>query len=140
MMVTINSGEQVRKWWGDSTPAITWHGVEVISGTVKPGDVLTLVYTATINKQCPSDLRGFLVAPDGTVPVRLPITNGGYSRPSDGPINIRVSILIPKTSDPGLAPLVSGIYTYRAVATRYCPDGVEEDSTIPDALVDLQVD
>jgi len=26
-----------------------------------------------------------------------------------------------------------GPYTYRTLATRYCPDGVEEDNEIPEA-------
>lgn len=122
-----------------ATDAITWHGVEVISKVVRPGGNLDLVYSATINKQCPSDLRGFFVAPDGTVPIRLPTVAGGYARPSAEPVEIRVKLAVPERSDPGLAPLVSGEYTYRAIATRYCPDGVEDDNEIPDARFQLEV-
>lgn len=121
-------------------PAIEWHGVNVVTGTVKPGEVLELVYTLTVNKQCPADLRAFMVAPDGTVPVRIPTIAGGYARPSDAPVDVRVKIPIPKTADPGLGPLQSGLHTYRATATRYCPDGVEDDNSIPDATFMLEVD
>jgi hypothetical protein len=119
--------------------AITWHGVEVITKTVKPGDILELVYTLTVNKQCPADLRGFIIAPDDSVPVRFPTIVGGYARPSEAQSQVRVRIPIPKTSDPGLAPLTSGEYTYRTMATRYCHDGVENDNAIPDAKFSLEV-
>jgi hypothetical protein len=122
------------------TSAIEWHGVEVVTKTVRPGDFLEIVYSATVNKQCPADLRGFLVADDGTVPVRYPVVAGGYSRPSDGPVEIRVKIKIPETADPGLAPLHDGEYIYRTLAARYCPGGVEEDGGIPDVRFNLKVD
>jgi hypothetical protein len=121
------------------TSAIEWHGVEVVTKTVRPGDFLEIVYGATVNKQCPADLRGFLVADDGTVPVRYPVVAGGYSRPSDEPVEIRVRIKVPETADPGLAPLHDGEYIYRTLATRYCPDGVEEDSGVPDARFNLEM-
>lgn len=119
--------------------AIDWHGVEVITKVVRPGSPLELVYSATINKQCPSDLRGFFVAPDGSVPIRLPTVAGGYARPSAGPVEIRVKLAMPRGSDPGLAPLEGGEYIYRAIATRYCPDGVEDDNAIPEAKFQLEV-
>lgn len=119
--------------------AIDWHGVETITKTVRPGDFLEIVYGATINKQCPADLRGFLVAPDQTVPVRYPVVAGGYSKPSDDPVEIRVKVKVPETADPGLAPLAPGEYIYRTLATRYCPDGVEEDHDVPDARFNLEV-
>jgi hypothetical protein len=122
------------------TSAIEWHGVEAVTKTVRPGDFLEIVYSATVNKQCPADLRGFLVADDGTVPVRYPVVAGGYSRPSDDPVEIRVRIKIPETADPGLAPLHSGGYIYRTLATRYCPGGAEEDGGIPDVRFNLKVD
>jgi hypothetical protein len=122
-----------------SQSAIEWHGVEVVTKTVRPGDNLEIVYHATVNKQCPADLRGFLVAPDGAVPVRYPVVAGGYSKPSDLPVEVRVKVKVPETSDPGLAALVSGEYIYRTLATRYCPDGVEEDHEVPDARFKLEV-
>ena len=137
--VTINSLETGRIWWNRSTEAIDWQGVEVMTEKVSPGGTLTAEYTAVVNKQCPSDLRGFLVAEDGTVPVRFPIVTGGYAKPSRDPIKIRVSITIPKTSDPGLAPMKSGPYLYRTLATRYCPEGVQDDVHIPDAPFTLEV-
>lgn len=113
--------------------AIEWHGVEVLTKVVRPGGNLELVYSATINKQCPSDLRAFIVAPDGTVPIRFPTVAGGYARPAGAPVEIRVRLPIPEQSDPGLAPLVSGEHIYRTTVTRYCPDGVENDNSVPDA-------
>lgn len=139
VMVLITSGEQIRKWWGIYTPAIKWQGAKVITPKVKPGEVLTIEYTALINKQCPSDLRGVIFAPDGSAPIRFPVTKGGYTKPSDEVAKVRVSILIPTNSDPGLAPLASGRHIYRSFATRYCPDGVEEDAAIPDAVFQLEV-
>jgi hypothetical protein len=137
---TIPFVESVIRIHHRTTAAIEWHGVNVVTGTVKPGDVLELVYTLTVNKQCPADLRAFIVAPDGTVPIRIPTIAGGYARPSEVPVEIKVKIPVPKTSDPGLGPLQSGLHTYRATATRYCPDGVEDDNSIPDATFTLEVD
>jgi hypothetical protein len=132
--------ESVFRLYSQSGPAITWHGATVVNPVVRPGDVLEIVYSLTVNRQCPSDLRAFIIAPDGTVPVRIPTIAGGYARPSESPIDIRVKIPIPRTSDGGLAPLASGGHIYRATATRYCPNGVETDSNIPDAVFTLTVD
>ena len=137
--VTINSVETGRVWYTQNIDAIEWQGVEVLTGRVVPGGTLTVEYTAVINKQCPSDLRGFLIAEDGSAPVRFPTVAGGYAKPTDGPVKIRVNITIPKTSDASLAPLQSGPHVYRTLATRYCPDGVEEDARIPDAPFHLEV-
>ena len=131
--VLLNAAETVNRWIERQTVAISWTAVNVETPVVGPGDMLSMTYTATINKQCPADLRGFLVAPDGSVPVRFPVVAGGYSRPSTDPKPIRVAIAIPKASDPGLGPLAPGRYVYRTVATRYCADGVEYDTSIPDA-------
>jgi len=139
LLVTITSGEQIRKWWTQSTTAIQWQGVEVITKTVQPGGILTVEYTAIVNKQCPSDLRGFIVASDGSSPIRFPVVAGGYTKPSPDPITIRVAVTIPPVSNGGLAPLRSGPHIYRTMATRFCPDGVEEDNSIPDAPFILEV-
>ena len=138
-IVSLNSIESIHRWMERQQPAIQWHGVETITKTVAPGQVLTIEYSATVHKQCPSDLRTFLIAEDGSVPVRFPTVAGGYSLPSDGPRNIRVNILLPQASDPGLAPLHTGPHVYRTLATRYCPEGVEEDVSIPDAPFRLEV-
>lgn len=119
--------------------AIDWKGVEVITPKIAPGDTLELVYWATINKQCPSDIRGFLIADDGSVPVRFPTVAGGYAKPDDDELSIRVNIAIPKKSDSGLAPLKTGRYIYRSVSTRYCPNGIEDDNATPDAEFYLEV-
>ncbi|MEY5061107.1 MAG: hypothetical protein RIS45_1028 [Planctomycetota bacterium] len=138
-LVAINSADVVRKWWEGSGPAIEWHGVEVLTHTVRPGGKLEIVYTATIHRQCQADLRSFVVAPDETVPIRFPVVSGGYAQPSPDPVRIKVSITIPLQSDPGLSPLQSGAHTYRTVATRYCPQGVETDNKIPDAKFAMEV-
>lgn len=120
-------------------PAVIWHGVTVNTPVVSPGGVLDVVYRATVNKSCPSDIRGFIIAPDGTVPVRFPTHFGGYTLPSDAPIDIKVSILIPPRSDVGLAEFVDGDYLYRVLVTRYCPEGVENDHYVPDAKFTMRV-
>lgn len=136
---TLPFMESLTRAYDRTQEAITWHGVEVITKVVRPGGTLELLYSATINKQCPSDLRGFFVASDGSVPIRMPPVAGGYARPSPDPVEIRVKVAVPKDSDPGLAPLRSGEYTYRAIATRYCPRGIEDDNGIPDARFRLEV-
>jgi hypothetical protein len=123
-----------------SQPAITWHGVEVVNDVVRPGGLLEVIYSLTVHKQCPADLRGFIVAPDGSVPIRLPTLAGGYAQPSESIVKVRVKLPVPLQSDPGLAPLQSGQHTYRTIATRYCPEGVEQDNNIPDATFSLEVD
>ena len=126
-------------FWSRGTNAIDWYGVGVATPIIKPGDELKLVYKAKVNKQCPSDIRGFIVAPDGTVPIRMPVVTGGFTKPSDNIIEIPVSIMVPKESDAGLKPLESGTYKYRVSVTRYCPDGVQEDYLTPDASFRLDV-
>ncbi len=119
--------------------AIDWGHVEVLTPTIRPGDTLELIYRSTINKQCPSDIRGFLVAEDGSVPVRFPTVAGGYAKPADEETPTRVNIMIPMQSDSGLSPLKSGRYIYRSISTRYCPDGIEDDNATPDAAFYLEV-
>lgn len=139
MLVTLPFLESASRIYSHTIPAIEWHGVEVVTKMVRPGENLELLYSATINKQCPSDLRGFIVSPDGSVPIRFPIVAGGYARPDEAPVEIRVKVQLPEVSDPGLAPLTTGEYTYRANATRYCPDGVEYDNSVPDAKFSMEV-
>lgn len=131
--VSLPFYESAARLFRTHTRAVEWDGVRVITPTVGPGGVLELAYRAKINKQCPSDLQGFLIEEDGSVPVRLPLVAGGYRPPGDDFEEIRVKIQVPFTSDPGLAPLRAGKYTYRAIATRYCTEGVEQDREIPDA-------
>ena len=138
-MIAINSADVIHRWWEGTGPAIEWRGVEVITTTVQPGGQLEMIYTAVVHRQCPADLRGFIIAPDGTVPVRFPIVSGGYAMPSDEPIRIRVSIAIPHRSDLGLAALKTGPHIYRTMATRYCPAGAETDVAIPDVPFHLEV-
>ena len=138
LMVTITGGEQISRWWVRFKPPIDWQSVEVLTPEVRPGDELRLVYTRTVNRTCPADLRGFLIAKDGSAPVRFPIVAGGYAKPTDGPETVLVKIAIPKTSDPGLGALLPGPYVYRTLATRYCPEGVEEDNDIPEAYFTIK--
>lgn len=139
VLVAFPFFESISRIYSNTVPAIEWHGVEVITKVVQPGDNLELLYSATINKQCPSDLRGFVVASDGTVPIRFPTVAGGYAMPSEKPVEIRVRLQLPKTSDNGLAPLQTGEYIYRTISTRYCPNGVEYDNNIPDAKFSMEV-
>lgn len=120
-------------------PAVIWHGVTVNTPVVSPGGVLEVVYRATINRSCPSDIRGFLIAPDNTVPVRYPTQFGGYTLPADVPVDVKVAVMVPKQSDIGLAPFIDGEYVYRVLVTRYCPEGVEQDTLVPDARFILRV-
>ncbi len=138
-MAAINSADVIHKWWDSRGPAITWHGVTATPKTVRPGDSLDVIYTATVHRQCPSDIRGFIFAPDGTVPVRFPVVSGGYSRPAESRTEIRVRVVIPDRSDPGLAPLRSGPHIYRNLVTRYCPSGIEIDAAVPDVPFNLEV-
>lgn len=138
-MVTLTSWDTVSRWWAGLGPAIEWQGVEVLTKLVRPGDQIEMIYTARIHRQCPSDLRGFIVAHDGTVPVRYPVVSGGYTEPSEDPVRIRVSITVPLRSDPGLSPMHSGQHVYRMIATRYCPSGIEIDNAVPDVPFLLEV-
>jgi hypothetical protein len=112
--------------------AVEWHSGKAITTEVSPGGVLEIIYKATVHKQCPSDVRGFLIAPDGSVPVRLPTVFGGYTRATGEPSDIKVTILIPPAPDPGRAPYIEGDYLYRTLVTRYCAEGVEDDIYVPD--------
>jgi hypothetical protein len=133
VMVAASLIDLVRREIETSRPAIEWHGVRVLTETVRPGGTLEMIYSATVHRTCPADVRGFLVAEDGSAPVRFPTLSGGYSLPSDGPTDIRVAVRIPPAADPGLKPLETGRHVYRTVATRYCSQGVEQDTAIPDA-------
>jgi hypothetical protein len=138
-LVALNSADVLTKWWVGMGPAVKWQGVDVVSKIVHPGGTIEVVYTAMIQRQCPSELRGFVVAPDGTVPVRFPPVSGGYTPPNEEPVNIRVSVTMPKASDSGLSKLQSGEHVYRTVATRFCQNGVEVDNDVPDAKFFLEV-
>ena len=132
--------ETTTRIYNKSQRAIDWHSVNVVNKAVKPGEVLEIEYSLTVNKQCPSDLRGFIISSDDNyVPVRYPPVAGGYVKPTQHPIETRVKITIPTKADNGLAPFKTGSYVYRAVATRYCPEGIEEDTDIPDAPFYLDV-
>lgn len=127
-------------WWSSSGKAIEWEGVTVHTPVVRPGENLKVTYRATVNRACPAEIRSFLVAPDGTYPVRFPVVRGGYTKASDGEvIDIPVEIKIPEMSDPGLAPLRSGPHIYRTAASRYCPYGFEDDHDVPDVRFQLEV-
>lgn len=138
-LTAISSGDVLSKWWAGTGPAVEWRGVEVLTKTVHPGGTLSMVYTAVINRQCPAELRGFVVAEDGTVPIRLPPVSGGYTEVSPDPVRVRVSLTMPAKEDAGLARLQSGDYVYRAVSTRFCPNGVEVDNDVPDVKFYMEV-
>jgi hypothetical protein len=136
ILPAIESGQ---RFWGRTVNPIEWYGVGVTTPTVHPGGTLKMVYKARVNRQCPSDVRSFIVAPDGTVPIRMPTVAGGYTKPSEEIVEIPISVAIPKQSDPGRPPLTSGPHKYRSHVTRYCHDYVHEDFAIPDAVFRLEV-
>lgn len=138
-MVALPIVEKVFNWYFKSFPAIEWVSGKALTPTVEPGGELRIVYTAVVNKSCPADIRSFIIGPDGTVPVRMPIVSGGYTKPSDDVREIKVSIKIPEHSDPGLSDFITGPYIYRTMITRYCPDGVEQDTEVPDVKFFMEV-
>jgi hypothetical protein len=138
-MALIQMSPSILNWWHARGQAIDWLGVKVLTPVVRPGGILRITYTAVVHRQCPSDLRTFIVAPNGALPVRFPTVRGGYTPPSDGPVDILVEVQIPTSADPGLAPFTSGPHVYRTVATRYCAHGFEDDVAIPDARFLLEV-
>ncbi len=138
-LVALNSADVINKWWSGWGPAVEWQGVEVETKVVHPGGILAMVYTAVINRQCPAEVRGFVVAEDGTVPIRLPPVSGGYTEVSPDPVRVRVSLTMPAKEDAGLARLQSGDYVYRTVSTRFCPNGVEVDNDVPDVKFYMEV-
>lgn len=138
-MTAINSWDTIGKWWAGSGPAIEWRSVDVLTQVVNPGGKLEMVYTAIIHRHCPSEIRGFVVAGDGSVPIRFPPVSGGYTPASEDPVRVRISLIMPKEADPGLGQLQSGDHVYRTVTTRFCPGGVETDNDVPDAKFYLEV-
>ncbi len=116
-----------------SSPPIEWKGGKAITPQVKIGDVLTLEYTAKINKQCPADLRAFILDADTDSAVyRFPDAAGGYRRADAMPqtILVKVQVLNPPPGA-GLPPLKPGNYVYRSTAIRYC-ERIVLDFNIPD--------
>lgn len=129
----------VQETLGMTKPAIEWKGVIVSTPVVKIGGELIVSYTARVNKQCPADLRSFLIDRTGAAAYRFPDTQGGYStanRNSDQTITVRRVIRDPLAGE-NLAPLQPGVYTYRVTAIRYC-ETTQLDSFIPDATFTLE--
>lgn len=137
--VLVNVGQFGYDKWYESQPPIEWIGAEAITKVVKKGDIFRAKYKAIVYKQCPADLTHFLVAPDGTSPVRFDDTRGGYRIPTDGKeTEINFSIQIPiKAFDP-LVPYPPGVYTYRVIAKRYCGMEPYLDNGIPDVKFKLE--
>ena len=128
----------VERAFAKSEPAIDWRSAKAITPEVKIGETLEVQYTALIRKQCPSDLRSFLLDnKTDAASYRFPDQAGGYRRVSLDPQTWTVKIVI---NDPpagsGFPPLQPGDYTYRATAIRYC-DRIELDSMIPDVAFKL---
>lgn len=135
----IPTVDVLHKWFDNEQP-IEWLGVKVITPEIRPGEILELEYEAIVHKQCMSEIRGFYEAPDGTVPVRNPVVNGGYAMPSEEAEPVKVKLLFPKNPDPGQIPFVSGEYKYKTIVTRYCPNNIYIDYTTPPAKFHLKVD
>jgi hypothetical protein len=115
-------------------PAIEWLSAKAITPEVRVGGVLEVEYSAVIRRQCPADLRAFLLDEDlDTAAYRFPDQAGGYRQASPRPQTFRIKVnIVDPPSGSGFPPLVPGNYKYRATAIRYC-DRIELDSQIPDA-------
>lgn len=131
-MTTLPFFESIMRLLDQYEPAVEWEGYYLIDKTVKPGGSLHIVYRAQINKQCPAEIRSFLISADGSAVVRFPVLSGGYTRPVHGTVDIPVTIKIPFSADAGLEEFRSGYYIYRTSITRFCPEGIEEDNGTPD--------
>lgn len=128
----------VDKAFATTEPAIEWKQARALTPVVRAGGVLEIEYTALILKQCPSDLRTFLLNNNtDSASYRFPDQSGGYRRASPDLQTWLVKIAV---NDPplgsGFPPLEPGNYTYRATAIRYC-DRIEFDSMIPDVAFKL---
>lgn len=128
----------VEKAFAKTEPAIEWLSGRAITSEVKIGGVLEIEYTALIRKQCPSDIRSFLLNETADIAAyRFPDQAGGYRKPSREiqawRVKIRVDDPPPGSGFPHLEP---GDYTYRATVIRYC-DRIELDSMIPDVAFKL---
>lgn len=128
----------VDKAFAKTEPTISWISAKALKPEVTVGGVLEIEYMALIRKQCPSDLRSFLLNETTDVAAyRFPDQSGGYRREDRSPQIWRVKIVI---SDPppgsGFPPLEPGDYRYRTTAIRYC-DRIELDSSIPDVVFKL---
>ena len=138
-IVTLPFVESLHRLYDQTVPAIEWYSGRAVNSPVRPGEVLHIVYKAKINKQCPSDIRSFIRAEDGSVPVRFPVLAGGYTPPTKDVVDIKVNIQIPLVTDFGLEPFKSGKHEYQSLVTRYCSSGVEQDSNVPSIPFMLEV-
>lgn len=113
-------------------PPIEWISGRALTPEIKVGDTLEIEYKALIKKQCPADVRSFLLDDSDSAVYRFPDQPGGYRRANPEPQTIVVKI---KINDPpigsGLPPLEPGSYVYRSNAVRYCERFIL-DSNIPD--------
>lgn len=114
------------------TSAMVWHGVKVLTPEVRVGGELVLEYSATVNEQCPAELRSFLRGSDGSVVSRW-VTAGGYTPVSAGRRTIIVRIKVDDDLTKQFPALKNGPHTYEVTAIRFCPGGLEIDNLIPQA-------
>lgn len=120
-------------------PPINWISAKAITPEVKIGGILEIEYTAIVRKQCPADLRAFLLNADSgdAAAYRFPDQAGGYRKADDKPQTWRIKItVIDPPSGGGLPPLEAGTYKYRVTAIRYC-ERIALDSEVPDATFKL---
>jgi len=119
-------------------PPIEWLSAKALTPQVKVGGTLEMEYTAKVNRQCPADLRAFLLDTDtDTAVYRFPDAAGGYRRASETPQMFTVRVLIENpplgSAFPALKP---GVYVYRTTAIRYC-ERIVLDSSIPDVRFEI---
>ena len=138
-ILIVNSSTFWRDIYYRTIRCITWGEAVLATPVVAPGETLKITYQVKVNKQCPSDLRTFIMAPDGSAAVRFPPIFGGYNRASGEWQEIKVSVVVPPTPDPSQPNWIEGDYIYRTIATRYCPEGVEVDAAVPDVPFRLKV-
>ena len=117
--------------------AIIWHSVKVLTPDVEVGGELVLEYSASVNEQCPAEIRSFLREGDGSVVARW-ITAGGYTPVSTGRRSIVVRIKIDDDQSKQFPALKDGPHTYEVTAIRFCPGGLEIDNLIPPAKFNVR--
>jgi hypothetical protein len=97
--------------------------VEVLTPTVKAGEMARFLFTMHRDRTCPATISGFWIDESGKAVERLPIVAGGYGRVGDvkTPVDIRT-------------PQVTGRMAYRSHMFSICESG-SYVMTSPDAWV-----
>lgn len=91
---------------------IVAHSVQVLTPTVRAGEVARFVYTMHRNRTCPATINGFWIDDTGRAVARLDSVPGGYGKVGDvqTPVDIRT-------------PAVLGRLAYRSYMFSICETG-----------------